>query len=415
MKRFPKPCCCLILILFFSAFTLQAQQEDRIIGVSISGLKRTRLATAERYLEKFIGLEADTLDINEVWAAVLGTGILEPLSVQIDVLPSGEKILAVSVHEKWSIFPVPVLILSSEGVSAGGAVYDANAFGMNDKLFLAGFYYSEGWLAAAGYIHESPVLGVPGWNIMANFSRAERHDRDQRREDLRRFDLDGISFRAGLNFRLLDNSGPLSAQVHASYAQKILRNREEAVNGPEEGSRILGTGGGFSFEKSSWDGFLLSREEASLQYAFHVPLEGSFFQSYRFRGVLEKSLVPGFRLVAKTGLLFQPGVPVLFESPPSAAQVAILPLSFSAQNYAGLSAGLEKYLLKFSTGTLSVQASYQLVYSRSSVLGDSFDHGVAAMFSFYLSRLAIPAIGLGAAYNVKENFLQGSFSIGMTF
>ena len=60
-------------------------------------------------------------------------------------------------------------------------------------------------------------------------------------------------------------------------------------------------------------------------------------------------------------------------------------------------------------------AYYQLVYSNGSILGDSLDHGIAGKFSFYLSQLAIPAIGLGAAYNVKENYIQGIFSMGMSF
>jgi hypothetical protein len=141
----------------------------------------------------------------------------------------------------------------------------------------------------------------------------------------------------------------------------------------------------------------------------------SHFHSIQFQGIWEKSLVPGFRLNMRTGIVFEPDVPILFESSPFAAQVAILPRDFSARNYAGISAGLEKYLFQFSAGTISISAAYQLVYSQGSILGNSLDHGVTGILSFYLSRLAIPAVGAGFAYNVKEHFLQGSFSMGMSF
>ena len=409
-----------VFLFFLSVSLLQAQYEndageDRISGLSISGLKRTKLSTVKRPLEKFIGLEVDKLDINEVLAAVINTGILEPISVEILAAVTGEKILTVQVREKWSIFPIPVVFVGTGGMSAGGAVYDANAFGLNDKLFLAGFYLSGGWLVTAGYIHASPGRRTPGWNIMTNFSQEDRHDGDQRDNDLRRFDLDSISFRAGLNFPLLENSDRLSASAHVSYGQKFLRNEEEAVNGPGEGMRLFGAGGGLSARRNSWDGFFLSREEASFSYTLHLSPDAASFQFFQFRGTWEKSLVPGFRLDLRTGLIFAPGVPILFESSPSATQVAILPRSFSAQNYAGVSAGLEKYLFRISSGTLSMSAAYQVAYSHGSILKNSLDHGPVGMISFYLSKLAIPALGLGAAYNVKENYFQGSFSLGMSF
>ena len=408
----------LIAVIFFYSVSFPYADdsgENLITAISITGLKKTRLSTAERPLRKFIGTEADRLDINEVWAAVMNTGILEPLSVEIRPGIGGENILAVSVHEKWSIFPIPVVMISTAGVSAGGAIFDANAFGLNDKLFIAGIYHSDGWMLTCGYTHAPAGRRIPGWNLGGSFSREERHDRDQSNKDLRRFEQDSISARAGLNFLLIENSDLLSVSSNFSYEEKLLRNSENAMNGPDEGLRMFGTGAGISIGKSNWDGYLLSQESASLHYSFKAAMSGTVFQSVRFRGVWEKSIVPGFRFNFKTGLLFDPAAPVLLESSPSAAQVSILPRSFSARRYAGASAGLEKYLFKLSAGTFSVSGAYQLVHSHGSILGDSLDHGVAGMFSFYLSRLAIPALGLGASYNIKENYFQGNFSMGMSF
>ncbi|MDR2660204.1 MAG: hypothetical protein LBC27_09520, partial [Spirochaetaceae bacterium] len=79
------------------------------------------------------------------------------------------------------------------------------------------------------------------------------------------------------------------------------------------------------------------------------------------------------------------------------------------------SAGLEKYLFKISAGALSALISYQAVFSEGPILGSRFDHGVAGSIVFYLSKLAIPAMGLGLTYNVPEQYFQFSFSIGVGF
>jgi hypothetical protein len=127
------------------------------------------------------------------------------------------------------------------------------------------------------------------------------------------------------------------------------------------------------------------------------------------------SILPGFKFLSHGGLHYNPEAPAFFESSASSVRIGILPSSFSARNFAGASAGLEKYIWKFSYGTLSVFANYQVVYSRGPLLGDQFDHGVVGGINFYLSRLAIPAVGLGLAYNAAANEFQGSFSIGMSF
>ena len=407
------------ILFFFPVSFVMAQNAnndsgdngtERIAAISVTGLRRTRLSTAERYLRRFIGLEANQVDADEVKAAILATGILEPLSVEIE-----GNVLAVAVREKWTIFPVPVMAADSGGFSGGLAFFDANAFGLNDKFFLAGFYHADGWIASLGYIYTSRGGLAPGWSGIAAFSRAERHDRDQNNVILRRFEFDTISIFGGLNFPLLKDSDLLSASALFSFNDKKIRNPENSLYGPDEDLRIFGAGGEFAVRKNTWDGYLLSQEAASIRYSYRTSFSGLSFQSVQFRGLWEKSLIPGFRLNLRTGLVFEPDAPVLFESSPNAAQVAILPRDFSARNYAGLSAGLEKHLLSASAGTLTVAAAYQFVHSQGSILGDSFDHGCVGMLSFYLRRLAIPAVGLGVAYNVNRNYLQGSFSLGMSF
>jgi hypothetical protein len=95
--------------------------------------------------------------------------------------------------------------------------------------------------------------------------------------------------------------------------------------------------------------------------------------------------------------------------------VVILPASFSASAYAGLSAGVEKAILRWPLATLSASASYQIVYSEGKRLGACFDHGPAAGVRVYLRRLAIPAVGATASYNARAGQFLWAFSMGMSF
>jgi hypothetical protein len=388
-------------------------QRTLITEISISGLKRTKQSVAEMALKKFLGQEGEHLNVDEVYAAIKDTGILEPLSVEIEDCSNGEgKRLKVEVREKWAIFPLPIVFLSSGDMSFGGFFIDTNAFGLNDKFFLGGMYSSTGWLVGGGYMHTAGDTWFPGWRVSAFFSRNEHHDTDQQNRDLRIFKLDSIRGSVGINYPFMDI---FNWSLNGYYREIILQDFDKPLQAPESGARMFGIGTEMSVRKTYWDGFLLSEQSASVRYTFYGGIDSPSFHVITLRGVYKKSLIPGFRINLHTGIVYEPDVPVLFESAPSSVQIKILPNSFAAQHYAGASLGIEKYLFKFPFGTLSALASYQVVYSHGSILGDAFDHGVVGAVSFYLSQLAIPAVEVGIAYNVAADYPQVSFSIGMSF
>jgi hypothetical protein len=393
--------------------SLPLQAGELITGFAISGLKRTKLGVVEKVLQKFLGQEADQLDLNEVQAVIINMGILEPLRTGLEAALEGDgMILTIAVREKWSLLPLPVVWLGSEGMGAGGFFVDTNALGLNDKFFTGGMYRTTGWMAGGGYVHTSQRKRFPGWQTTAVFSREERHDTDQSNHDIRRFSLDSINASLGITYPFREI---FTGSLHISYHRMMLRDNEDPLAVPESGASLVGIGGNIKVRKNHWDGYLLSQESASLEYTFAVGIASPSFHTLKFTGIYEKSLIPGFRLNLRTGLVYSPGVPPLSETGPAAAQVTILPTSFAAQHYAGATLGIEKHLFTLSFGSFSVLASYQLVYSYGPLLGSAFDHGVGGTLSFYMSKLAIPALGLGIAYNLAARYIQTSFSAGMSF
>jgi hypothetical protein len=157
----------------FSAglFSKELLEDGNLItAVTVIGLKRTKPHIIEKPLQKFIGIDAATIDTNEVFAVVQSSGVLEALSVEILEQAGNGKILAVTVREKWSFFPIPIVSVNSSDWSAGGVLADANAFGVKDMMMVMDIFGSGDITTSVMYIHSSNGAGEFGWNVMGWFS-----------------------------------------------------------------------------------------------------------------------------------------------------------------------------------------------------------------------------------------------------
>jgi hypothetical protein len=437
----------IVLLLLFPVGTIAAQDtrersvwlapdpdSNRVVGVMVAGLKRTKPHVAEQPLRKFIGMNADSINTDDVIAAIMTLGILDPIEVFFaDSNSTGEssgpfelpapegpagpekpgKILVAVVEEKWTFFPLPIVTVSSDTTNFGLAIMDSNAFGLNDKMILMGLYNLNGdWAATVMYLATPDRDHGIGWRIMGFYSDQNRVDVDQKESVIRQFSLASTGGGVGLDYSFTDF---LTAGISVGVQDKILHDTVEPVEMPEQGMIGIGIVPTLSVRHTEWDGYFLSEQGASVNYTYQIGINGPSFNSVSFHGNFTKSLVPGFRCDIKTGVMYSPEAPVLFESSPSSARVDILPGKFSARNYAGGSAGFEKHLAKFGFGALSAAIAYQAVWSQGPILGHQFDHGLSGGIRLYLSKLAVPAMGLGAAYNVPARLLQGTFTVGMSF
>jgi hypothetical protein len=418
---FARQCAVLSLFLFFLFFLffllgagvpIFSQSENVITAVRITGLKRTKPRTAEEPLRRFIGRDAADIDTDQVKAVVLDQGILEPISVAVEDNAEGTgKTLVIETREKWAIFPIPVFFAGSGGISAGLALFDANAFGLNHKAAVTGMYRSGGWLAVAMYTIPPAGPRHFGWNANVFFSEGERRNGSANDETLRRFSTRSIAAGLSPQYQI---SNVLNAVFHISYTNITLLDAENPIREPDSGARFIQFSPELSIRRSDWDGYLLSEESASLKYNFILDIASPLWHFLSFKSVYEKSIIPGFRASIRVGGLYKPDAPLLLESGPNESGVNIFPGSFSARHYAGLSLGLEKYLYRFSFGAISLIGAWQMAYSNGPILGNRFDYGVMGSLRFYMSRLAIPAVGFGVAYNIPADYFQFSFSIGMT-
>jgi hypothetical protein len=246
------------------------------------------------------------------------------------------------------------------------------------------------------------------------FLSQDKENKDQTNEQiLRRFNSVSINPSVGLSYKLTELITP---GISVSYRNIILRDTESPINAPKEGIQAFGISPGIGIAHSTWDGYFLNGNNLSLKYNYTIVAGGDDVHSASLNAAASHSLVPGFRVTAKSGIIFATSsASPFFESSGMSAAVNILPQTYSAVDFAGISLGLEKYLFQFRFGTVSVSAAYQAVYSYGELLHRQFDHGPAAMVQMYFSRVAIPGMGLGAAYNADKNVWQYAFNIGMAF
>lgn len=398
-------------------FAQEDAPKGAITSIEVTGLKRTKPHIAEYPLEQFLGRDAETLDLNEVTAAVKDTGILEPLQVELTETAEGIT-LRVTVEEKWSFFPVPLAMGGSGGISFGLFLADTNAFGLRDQAAIGGLYGTPGFLAIALYNHTPDKKGIPGWTTIFMYNRHEREDTNRNERTHRRYTADELYISFQLNYPFTDH---ITGSTTLSFSDNFFQKNADTFNQPEEGAMLLCFTPGFSLRYSSWDGYLLSQRGLSLKYTYNLALTGLSFHQGEFRGIYEQPLVPGFRINLYSGGVWKyaasGSLNPLFEEGPQKAQVNILPRKLSARQYTGFSAGLEKYLFKIKWGTFSVLASWQCVFSQGPLSENKaeFNHGPSGGIGFYLSSLAIPALSANYAYNISTGIYQFSFSIGAGF
>jgi hypothetical protein len=280
-------------------------------------------------------------------------------------------------------------------------------------MLIAGSFGSDSWFATLMYIKTPKAAGEFGFSAMGMFLNQETENTDQTGSDvLRRFSRLSINPDFSLSYPLTEF---INSSLSVSYHYIKLNDAEDQLNVPQDGIQAISMSPRLSIRSSSWDGYLLNEKNASLNYTYRFIIGDDNAQSVSLNSVFNHSFIPGFRIITRAGMLFSTAsASPFFESTPSPT-VNILSTNYSALNYAVTSVGLEKYLYKFRFGTISAAVAYQAAYSDGIFLSHQFDHGPVATIQMYLSRVALPDIGLGAAYNVGKNTFQYAANVGMTF
>lgn len=404
-----------------SLAAMAAENGHTITAIRVNGLKRTREKVVQNLLADVLNARSDSLDRSGITARLLETGIFE--NIKLDVVPGVDgAVLSVSVDEKWSVIPVPVFVASSDGLTAGGAIIDANAFGLNDKLFLVGLMLPGGWMASGAWVDTPASRRGAGWTVSLFVSSRDERVADETDNDIARFHTEAAAAALALKFPLpqkIQGRLPISASAAAAWKT---RRASDADKDPLEtpGSASAAAAQlNLSSSSSAWDGVFVISRSADLEYSYNFGIGSSSWGEARASAELQRSIIPGLKGVAKGTVSGQFGENDVFRKKSDEIPVSILPPAYAADALAGFSAGLEARALQLPAAVVSVLAAWQCASTGTgagtSALAETlrFDHGVASGIRLYISKVAIPAMDIGASYNLTTGFYRMSFGIGM--
>jgi hypothetical protein len=420
-----------VTLLFAAAAAARATDnlEDAfaVTRIEVLGLERTKPYVVEDVLQKYLGLDSRTIDLNDVHAAVADLNIVEPEKVEIVPNEEGQT-LSVTVADKWPFIGFPLFLMNSDGlITAGLMAMNMNAFGMGNRIIAIGMWNADyrdvdstsGGMALLNYSHNTRSAFLPKWTFSLNYSGGKNVVvTDQEARALHRWKTDSLRASVALRYELFNKA--FVPQMGIAFANLTLRRDDGDVLPPDRGFMCVDLAPSLRVRTSDFDGFLMSEKSASLAYVVRMGIDSDTTGHLDFNGKFERSLLPGFKLASNVVAVFSPQSNMQSGLYPSAMGermpvAAILPAGYMARHYFGANAGFEKYVYRWKYALVSLLLNYQIVESYAPDLEWQFDHGLGGGVSVYLPRVAIPAIKVTSNYNVARNHFSMAFSVGTSF
>lgn len=385
-----------------------ASPKRRITNIEIHGLQRTKESYIMESLGRFKGMEAGDAAAKGVEAMLNAQGLFSEVKAEIADDGDGAKIVA-TVKEKVSFLPIPIAGGSSDGWMAGFMLMDMNAFGRHD-IFTGGFIYgSEMQLGMLSFTKLPKGLLRPGFSAAGGFTNSnDKEFTDFYNNEFAEDDTIGAFGNAVL---ILPLSRHFSVSAGGNYKYCHFDD------GTWDFSHLLMGVGGITWRMGQGgDWFPLesgvslqgkagadlgdganAAQEASLKGHFQFPITGRSRVDIGFNGILQHD------------------VPAPLQTGKGDICSSIVRPNFRSDRY-GMSRLLcEVGLVRGKYAMLSLYTSFEAAAARDTDDSFAWCVGPGAGVLLYLNRIIFPAIMGGASYNINQNRVQGSFSVGIGF
>jgi hypothetical protein len=391
---------------------LDAEGDAPIASIRVEGLRRTRPAVVEQWIDCKVGEPLSRCDLGEIYERLYRLAIFSDIDVALARGPKGVDVV-IRVKEKWTLYPVPMLWYSPRTQLAGLLLVEANLLGYNKGLAIGGVYTNRGWYTLAGY--NDPNIGfTDAWATLHGFlgsGLVENDARDATVEqsfDMTRFDLEGA-----LGWTFWDRLSPAWTSVLrvARVGATHVEGAEPAHDGTVAIQGFYLVWSDRRYRELYDEGMRLSAE---VQHAFPLDRATPAYDDVSFDGKWAyPAPLGGFvdvRAHAFTGPL-----PIVFEE-----RLGGLPGSrtlpgsglVAADRYGSLSVEYQVPFWTLSVGTASALVFGEVGrYARNAEPAVTYG-GPGAGLRFYLKHVAIPAVGVDVGYETGSRLVQFSVSIG---
>lgn len=388
-----------------------AQDEDasqrRITSIKINGLKRTKESYIMESLEQFKGMEANVA-AKGVEMVLEAQGLFSEVSTEVVPDGDGGKVVA-TVREKVSFLPLPIAGGSSDGWMVGLMLMDMNAFGRHDIFTGGAIYGSEMKLGMLSFTKLPKGILRPGFSVSGGFTNS--NDKEFTDWDRDVFAEDDTVSAFGRVSLILPLTRHFSVSLGGDYTY---RHFDDGTW--DTGHMLMGVGAlnwrtshktdWFTLESgvglqgkagSDLGNGALAAQEASIRGHFQFPLTGRARVDLCLNGILQHNM------------------PTPFQTGKGEIGSSIVVSDFRSNRYGMGRLLCEVALVRGKYAMLSLYGSAETAAARDTDGSFVWCAGPGAGMLLYLNRVIFPAIMGGVSYNINQNRVQGSFSVGMGF
>ena len=406
--------------LFYDPSYLEQRKRDfiskngnlKVREIRISGLRRTSEGTV---LRRAGVREGDWLvDFNPYRCVdnINRMGLFT--DIRLSYMNEGNAaVIDLTVDEKWSFIPIPMVNSNNSGTSVGFYLMDMNFFGRNKKLIAGGTWSATAYSGMLGYIDPS----VNGSNFEGGtFLSYKREIRKIENEDesvLQKYKGDQTSVEAFFGYRITER---LTFDLKPGVSMYILDSSyRETLNAPSTQKNVQ-FGAAVKYDGRRNGEYLSYGPFLTAVSRWHSGFSGAY-ESYGVSEAKASFSLPLFSegRVSFDGCGFYSGAPDILKPAIGGRPgfFTVAPDVIVSDKYGSMTASIEYPLIAGRFGALTIlsfweQGGYRRIYG-----GYRGVYGPGIGTVFYLKRVAIPALGLNLAWSVPEKTYQMSFAFGM--
>jgi len=391
-----------------------ARGDARVARVDYAGNERTKREALDELVGIRPGMRLSEIDLEEARQRILRAGIFSEARIDAEI-QGGAASMLVTVKEKWTFIPIPFGYFGDDAWSFGLNAIEYNFMGMRRTLAAKVADSDRGASGSLAYVEPRLLGSKISIKAYASGGESQEEARFMDDEPFATFGLE--AWKAGLS-AAFPADGRLSASLEMSMRYAGVGDEARRDNPELYGETLyLVPGAGISYDGRRRSGYREAGIEAKAAYARGLSLrdapgydEVAAGIELKFGAVLDSLATLGLtgrygsRPFQAQDSLSGPGyrtlAPATSFSDKSATSYASIELPFARPAWCVLTAGPFYECGAYATGP---EGKTTEVF-----------HGPGLSARMYVSEVALPAMGIDAAYNVPAGLWFLSAYLGLS-
>jgi len=388
------------------------------LKVMIKGNKKTKESTIRRLADiRGECVPEEGIDAVSIKQKLLNSHLFSKVEVHIEKEP-GIVTVYITVKDKWSIIPIPVLYTSEEQSGGGLLILESNLLGRK-KLIVAGGGAGNVGYAIEGLYLDDAVMGSK-WILVLRqlYVDRELYQYDEDDEEIYAY-AEKFSLLFGiLGYRVTDWLAPGIGFIYRyrdfdAVDEYTAPQDERCTNGAMLNLRIDKTDFTDYYDKGLMGTIVLQHSLKMLgARTIYGHLEATFDFTYPIWKVLTRTFIEGGWSISEDARLSN-----YYRLGGSVGRRGLPTDGLWVRDYISVSEQLEQVVYRHKWGTVTIAEFADCVFTDVDDNGVTYTAfpAVGAGLRAYIKELAIPAVGVDAGYGIRAGEWHISAYAGKAF